>query len=424
MNTPGLMDRLACAAIEPCGGAPLHLVDHETWSGIAQLMPAGAFVGLFAADGRAYALFDTVSGPVLVATDLVEGACPALSPIIPEAAWFERVAAEQGEAVATGAADTRPALCHAEWPRFIETEGDGYYQIGEGPVHGVIARPVHRRFTLDGARIVRLEHRHGYARRDLAGLMHGKSPRVAARFADRLSADAVVAHATAFARAAEAAADCPAPPRAAALRVAMLDLERVTTDLVALSAVLERAGHPGLATAFGRARDDIAAVAAVLFGHRLMMDTVIPGGLAIRIQGEALPALEAPLKAAMRLSGYVGGFGVRRSLGPAADHALARARSIRASAPTIIPAIASAPEGIIATPVPPVSTMGLGAAASARGRVYHWVRLHDGQIAAIAIIDPAAQLAQRLEDAAVGLGFEACALLSEIYALPPGAIDG
>ena len=61
--------------------------------------------------------------------------------------------------------------------------------------------------------------------------MRGKSPRAAARFAARLSGDTTVAHAIAFARAAEAASATEAPPRAAALRAVMAELERIANHL-------------------------------------------------------------------------------------------------------------------------------------------------------------------------------------------------
>ena len=70
--------------------------------------------------------------------------------------------------------------------------------------------------------------------------MRGKSPRAAARFAARLSGDATVAHSIAFARAAEAAGGTEAPPRAAALRAVMAELERVANHLGDCGAIAER----------------------------------------------------------------------------------------------------------------------------------------------------------------------------------------
>ncbi|HQT72328.1 MAG TPA: Ni Fe-hydrogenase III large subunit [Acidiphilium sp.] len=418
---------LAAAPVEPCGGAALHLLAPADWLRLAGLVDPADFAGLFVADGCAHALFFRAA-PLLVAVALDNGAYPALSPAIPEAGWYERRAAETHGATATGASDTRPAIRHGEgdaaWPRFDTPADEGAFQVGQGPVAGLIARPVHRRFTIAAGRIARLEYRHGYAYRDIAALLHGKSPRAAARFAARLAGDAAVAHALAFARAAEAAGGCDIPPRAAALRAAMLDIERVTAHLLALAAALEAAGRPGLATRLGRVRDDIAAAVAVLFGHRLMMDAVTPGGLEVDARSEALPALAATLAAAAPLVRLVGGFRVRRALGPAAALARDRARAVLARVSAIVPAIEAAPPGEIVAALPPVSAAGLGSAASSRGMVHHWVKLHDGQIAAAALIDPAPRLAGRLEEEAVGLDIEGFAVLEACYAVPTGAIDG
>ncbi len=67
--------------------------------------------------------------------------------------------------------------------------------------------------------------------------MRGKSPRAAARFAARLSADATVAHSVAFAQATESAMDVTAPPRAVGLRIVMMEIERIAAHLDNLAEV-------------------------------------------------------------------------------------------------------------------------------------------------------------------------------------------
>jgi len=79
--------------------------------------------------------------------------------------------------------------------------------------------------------VVRLEQRLGYTHKGHIGLMLGKSPRAAARYAARLSGDSTVAHGWAFAMAAEAATGTTPPPRALALRSVMAELERCHNHL-------------------------------------------------------------------------------------------------------------------------------------------------------------------------------------------------
>jgi Ni,Fe-hydrogenase III large subunit len=428
----------AIASAAPPGTAVM--LDAATWRSLAAGDARLAFLGLFVSGGRVHALFTDGSAPLLLATELVANAYPSIATGFPQVAWFERLAFDQTGAIAEGATDRCPAIAQgaagtdAAWPRFIETVDEGGYQIGAGPVAGRIASPVHRRFSMgrfnmgrfstDGTRILRLEHRLGYAHRGIAGLMRGKSPRVAARFAARIAGDATVAHAVAFARAAEAASGAVAPPRAVALRAIMVAIERMTADLAALAAAVAAAGDARFATLLGQAREQSAVALGEAFGHRLMMDIVVPGGLALDLRGDAVASLLAALdRAALVVRAFAWGR-VRRDLGQAAGIAQARARSIRALAASVRADLAVVPEGIIAAALPAGTGTALGAAESARGMVYHWIDLLDGQIRDCVAIDPSARLLPALEAGVVGLDPRAAAVLIACYGLSVGAIDG
>lgn len=428
MTTFDLASMLEAAPIEPCAPVPLRLLDQGAWALLAVGEPSLDLIGMFVADGRVHALFDAAGGLLFAATSLIDQRYPALSPGWPAAAWFERREFDLTGAVAIGAVDQRPAITHATgdagWPRFIETAGEGLYQIGLGPVAGSIATPLHRRFTMDGARIARLEHRFGYAHRDVAGLMCGTSPRAAARFAARLAGDATVVHALAFARAVEAACGAAIPPRAEALRIVMLAIERVTAGLCTLSATVEIAGHVRQAATLGHARDTLAEAVDAAFGHRLMMDLVTPGGLVADVRFEALPALGPALSQAATMVRRVGSASLRRNLRRAGDVVRHHARAAIASAEAAIASLATLPDGTIGHTLPTVDGMGLGMAESMRGRVYHWVRLSGGQVGGVAMIDPSARLIPMLETQAMGMDLDDFALISACYALSASAIDG
>ncbi|MGC9269917.1 nickel-dependent hydrogenase large subunit, partial [Acidiphilium sp.] len=422
----GLLELLVAAPAE----GPVRLIDAGTWRMLARGEAALHFYGLFVSGARVYALFGAAAGTLLVATDLADSAYPSIAAGFPMAAWFERLARDLTGAVALEAEDRRPAIAQgaagsdAAWPRFIETAGEGGFQIGQGPVAGVIAAPVHRRFSLDGGVVTRLEHRLGYAHRGIAGLMRGKSPRAAARFAARIAGDATVAHAVAFARAAEAASGVAAPPRAAAVRAVMLAIERVTGDLAALSAAVGLGGDARFAALLGQAREQVAGAVGEVFGHRLMMDVVVPGGLAVDVRSAAVPALVAALDRAGMVVRAVFWARVRRDLAAAAGMAQARARAVRAMGRVARQGLAALPEGIIAQALPAASGMGLGVAESARGLVHHWLDLADGQIRDCCAIDASARLLAVLEAVVVGLEFEAAAMVIACFGLSVSAIDG
>src|SRR5205823_11310948 len=146
---------------------------------------------------------------------------------------------------AVGARDSRPWLDLGFWDvqhplgarreapkarqpyRFLPSEGEGLHQIPVGPVHAGIIEPGHFRFTANGETVVRLEERLGYVHKGIESLMQGAELMGAARLAGRTSGDSTLAYALGFARAAEAALDIEAAPRAHWLRGLMAELERL-----------------------------------------------------------------------------------------------------------------------------------------------------------------------------------------------------
>lgn len=277
-----------------------------------------ALLGLWAEPAMVHAAFlDEAAGTLVLAScAAAEGGYPALSPARPGAVRFERMIRDLWGLVAEGGADLRPWLDHGRWPQtaplaarpapnaaaapqpdFLPVEGEGWHRIPVGPVHAGVIEPGHFRFSVQGELVVRLEARLGYTHKGTLGLMRGKSPRAAARFAARLSGDSTVAHALAFARAAEAATGTEAPPRAALLRAAMLEIERIANHLHDWGAICGDAAFAYPQARCGLLRERLLRANAVAFGHRLMMDRVIPGGLAADLAPEGLHPLQRALEA-------------------------------------------------------------------------------------------------------------------------------
>jgi Ni,Fe-hydrogenase III large subunit len=210
-----------------------------------------------------------------------------------------------------GAEDRRPWLDHGRWPRrhplarhslppaeapfaydFLTAEGDGLHQIPVGPVHAGIIEPGHFRFHAQGETVVRLEERLGYQHKGVAGLMSGKPLDQAARIAGRISGDATVAYALAFSRAVEAATGCEPPPRAHWLRALMAEMERIANHVFDIGAVCNDAAFAIMLSHLGVLREKILRANDAMFGHRLCMDRVIPGGVARDLADEGGEALK------------------------------------------------------------------------------------------------------------------------------------
>jgi Ni,Fe-hydrogenase III large subunit len=162
-------------------------------------------------------------------------------------------------------------------------------------VHAGIIEPGHFRFTCDGETVVRLEQRLGYVHKGVDTLMHGATLAQAAKLTGRTSGDSTVAYAVAFARAVEAALDVTPPPRAVILRAVMAELERVANHLGDVGAICNDAAFSIMLAHCGVLRESVLRAAGTCFGHRLMMDRVVPGGVAADLTPEGVSTLRALL---------------------------------------------------------------------------------------------------------------------------------
>ena len=162
---------------------------------------------------------------------------------------------------------------------FLPVEGENLHQIPVGPVHAGIIEPGHFRFTASGETVARLEERLGYAHKGIESLMAGAPLERGARLAARTSGDSTVAYGIAFARAIEAALNIDPPPRAHYLRALMAELERLANHVGDIGAICNDASFALMHAYCGVLRELILRASQSCFGHRLMMDRVIPGGV-------------------------------------------------------------------------------------------------------------------------------------------------
>ncbi len=151
-------------------------------------------------------------------------------------------------------------------------------------MHAGIIEPGHFRFTAEGETVVRLEERLGYVHKGIESLMAGATSSGRRKLAARTSGDSTVAYAFAFAHAVEAALGVEAPPRARWLRALMAELERLANHFGDIGAICNDASFSLMHAHCGALREKVLRAAAACFGHRLMMDCVIPGGAAAELE--------------------------------------------------------------------------------------------------------------------------------------------
>jgi Ni,Fe-hydrogenase III large subunit len=288
------------------------VADAEAWTaaadGVAQA--GGRLLALWGAGGgtqgapRVNAAYVMADGLVWLELPLApqDPSYPDLSAHFPAAGRMQRAAADLSGVRADGAADTRPWLNHGTWPAgfhplqqpaddgpdrgpvrdypFVRVEGDGVHEIAVGPVHAGIIEPGHFRFSVVGEKVLRLEERLGYTHKGTEQRFTRLDPLEGHRLAGRVSGDSTVAYAWAYCMALESVAACEIPRRARWLRALLLERERVANHLGDLGALGNDAGFAVALAQFSRLREDWLRLSGELFGHRLMMDCVVPGGVA------------------------------------------------------------------------------------------------------------------------------------------------
>ncbi len=125
--------------------------------------------------------------------------------------------------------------------------------------------------------------------------MRGASIERAAQLAGRVSGDSTVAYAYAFSKAAEAALQLAVPDRAVWLRALLAELERLANHLGDIGAICNDASFGLMQAHCNVLREDVLRAANTAFGHRLMRDVIVPGGLVRNLDETGQAAIRATL---------------------------------------------------------------------------------------------------------------------------------
>ncbi|OZB81846.1 MAG: Ni,Fe-hydrogenase III large subunit [Halothiobacillus sp. 13-55-253] len=325
--------------------------------------------------------------------------------------------------------------------------GNGVNEIPLGPVHGDITEPGHFRFQAAGEEVLSLEARLGYTHKGIEKIAVGRDASGLARLAGRVSGDSTVAHTWAACMAMERAAGVDVPPRALHLRALFAECERIANHLNDIGGICNTVGFAFAQQQFGRLREQLLRTNLTAFGHRLLMDVIMPGGVYrdLPVQWESIitpqlstlsreledlldiiddhsslkdrlidtGSLNAEMAQMLGVTGYVGkasgqDFDVRRDHGYAPYDGLEmqspcrtqgdvaarlqiRADEIRASLNLIDRLIYSLPIGPIAADWPQSvhSSEGLAVVEGWRGEIISFIRFdEDGRVARFFPLDP------------------------------------
>jgi Ni,Fe-hydrogenase III large subunit/Ni,Fe-hydrogenase III component G len=308
-------------------------VDARQWRTACQQVrdKGGRLVALWAADnsdrGEAFSVHAALtvqSGLLVITLPLEAESFPDVSDIFPGANRMQRAAYDLFGVNAGNAADQRKWLRHTAWQSdefplrkdfqsnhesritnhdsevaddypFVRVEGEGVHEIPVGPVHAGTIEPGHFRFSIVGEGVLRLEERLGYKHKGIEKRFESMTLAEGARLAGRVSGDSTVAYAWAYAMAVEGVTGVTPPSRALWLRALLLERERVGQHLWDLGFLGNDAGLAFGLAQFSCLREDTLRANAALFGHRYLMDTIVPGGVARDLDAEGIARIRGEI---------------------------------------------------------------------------------------------------------------------------------
>lgn len=448
---------------------PRLVVGEDGWHTAAGQLSAGhwTLLGLWGDAGAAHmaVLGEAASEIAVLTIECPNGIFPSVAAFHSPAMRLERALRDLYGLEPVGLPDTRPWFDLGSWgvqhplgmvPKtalgrapytFLPSEGENLHQIPVGPVHAGIIEPGHFRFTASGETVVRLEQRLGYVHKGIESLMSGATLDKAVSLAGRTSGDSTVAYALAFAQAVEAALSTEVPRRALYLRALMAELERLANHFGDIGAICNDASFSIMHAQCGILRERTLRAADACFGHRLMMDRVVPGGVTHDLTPDTVAYVRSLLQEVRQLfprlielydntaslqdrtvstgiltpalarqfgaGGFVGrgsgrAFDARKLPGYAPYNELdfevpvqqagdvnarvwVRIHEVKQSLSLIDQILSRLPDGSTATPLPGVPMQtgeGLGLVEGFRGDVLVWLRIEEGQINRCHLRDP------------------------------------
>jgi Ni,Fe-hydrogenase III large subunit/Ni,Fe-hydrogenase III component G len=274
----------------------------------------GRLASLFATDERAstgtFALHHVWSLPglktFLRARTTVDPARPQFPSIAgrhPAANWFEREVMDFFGLDPLHHPNPKPVALHDDWPEgqwalrkdfpdgravprepgdrhpFRPVTGEGVFQIPVGPVHAGIIEPGHFRFGVAGEPVLYLQLRLFYVHKGTEKRFERLPWRHGLFLAESISGDTAVGHSLAYAHALERLSGVVVPARARALRVVLLELERIYNHVADIGAIATDVAFVVPASRAQTMRERLVRLQESVFGMRLLRGTVALGGV-------------------------------------------------------------------------------------------------------------------------------------------------
>jgi Ni,Fe-hydrogenase III large subunit/Ni,Fe-hydrogenase III component G len=228
---------------------------------------------------------------------------PSIAAKYPAANWFEREVMDFFGLAPEGHPNPSRVALHEDWPEgvhallkdfpanrtvprvegefhpFRPVTGEGVFQVPVGPVHAGIIEPGHFRFGVAGEPVLYLQLRLFYVHKGIEKRFERFPFRQGLFLAESISGDTAVGHSLAYAHAIERLAGVSVPLRARALRVVLLELERMYNHAADIGALATDVAFVVPASRAQALREGLVRLSDELFGTRLLRGTVALGGV-------------------------------------------------------------------------------------------------------------------------------------------------
>jgi Ni,Fe-hydrogenase III large subunit/Ni,Fe-hydrogenase III component G len=245
---------------------------------------------------------------------------PSIAAKYPAANWFEREVMDFFGLVPDGHPNPMRVALHDDWPEdayallkdfpddvqvprapgdfhpFRQVKGEGVFEVPVGPVHAGVIEPGHFRFGVAGEPVLYLQLRLFYAHKGTEKRFERLPWRHGLFLAESISGDTAVGHSLCYAHAIERLADVTVPPRARALRVVLLELERIYNHIADIGALATDVAFTVPASRAQALREGLVRLQDELFGSRLLRGTIALGGVKRDLSPQGCDVLRSHLR--------------------------------------------------------------------------------------------------------------------------------
>ncbi len=170
------------------------------------------------------------------------------------------------------------------------TDGEDIFEIPVGPVHAGIIEPGHFRFSVAGETVLELNPSLGYVHRGIEKLMETSVTVDNSRLVERISGDTCVANCIAYSEMMESEVDIP--ERARYIRTILAEMERLYNHIGCVTGMCTDTAFNVPSFAGGGIQEKLHRMNLGLTRHRMLMNSVVPGGVRRDIPDSKLKELD------------------------------------------------------------------------------------------------------------------------------------